>query len=192
MRIRVSLLIAILLASGLTVLAAAQTSGIDTAQSKATIRVFKSGLFSAFAHNHIVVAPVASGKLDRTARTIELTFLSKEMKVTDPGVSEKDRTAIDRDMKSDKVLDVERYPEIKFTSRSVEPTDANRFLVRGDLTLRGVTKPVELPVAFSGQRYTGEIEIKQTEFGITPIKIAGGTVKVKDVIEISLEIVPGP
>jgi hypothetical protein len=149
-------------------------------------------LFSAFAHDHTIAAPIASGKLDRTAKTIELLFHPKDMKVLDPGVSDKDRVEIDRDMKSDKVLDAERYPEIRFASRNVDSSDATHFVVRGDLTLHGVTKPVELPVVLSGQRYTSEIKLKQTDFGITPIKVAGGTVKVKDVIEIGFEIVPVP
>jgi polyisoprenoid-binding protein YceI len=168
----------------------AQVASIDTNASKVTIRVNKSGLFSAFAHNHVISAPIASGKIDRNGKTVELVFHPKDMKVLDPEASEKDRIQIDRDMKSEKVLDVERYPEIRFVSRNVTSTDATHFLVHGDLTLHAVTKPVELPVTLTGQRYTSEIKLKQTEFGITPIKVAGGTVKVKDEIEIAFEIVP--
>ena len=62
--------------------------------------------------------------------------------------------------------------------------------MRGDLTLHGVTQPVELPITLANGRYTGSVKLKQTDFGIAPVSIAGGTVKVKDVIEIVFEIVP--
>ncbi len=167
----------------------ARAADIDTASSKITVRVEKSGLFSAFAHNHTIAAPLASGHLDVQKRTVELRFHSQEMKVLDPGVSESEIADIDRTMKSDKVLDVGHFPEIVFSSTSVETSDPRRYLVRGNLTLHGVTRPVEFPVSFSEGHYAGKVTLKQTDFGITPVKIAGGAVRVKDVIEIVFEIV---
>lgn len=172
-------------------LAAAQSAPIDAARSKLTIHVEKSGLFSAFAHNHTVEAPISSGQLDPEKRSAMLSFNAKEMKVLDEGVKDSERAEIDQTMKSDKVLDVARFPEIRFVSTNITAQDGNRYQVRGDLTLHGVTKPVELPITLANGRYTGSIKMKQTDFGIAPVSIAGGTVKVKDVIEIVFEIVPG-
>lgn len=171
-------------------LAAAQTGGIDTARSNLTIRVEKTGLFSAFAHNHTIQASIASGQLDVEKRSVALTFNAREMKVLDPGVKASEIADIDQTMKSDKVLDVQRYPDIRFVSTSVTAQEGGHYQVRGDLTLHGVTKPVELPVVLAHDRYTGSVKLKQTDFGIAPVSIAGGTVKVKDVIEIVFEIVP--
>lgn len=171
--------------------AAAQTVPIDTGRSSASVHVQKSGLFSAFAHNHVIQAPITSGQLDAERRIAELTFSTKEMKVLDEGIKDSERAEIDQTMKSDKVLDAQRYPEVKFVSRAITPQDGGRYQVRGDLTLHGVTKPVELAMTLSHDRYTGSINLKQTDFGITPVSIAGGTVKVKDVVEIKFEIVPG-
>jgi polyisoprenoid-binding protein YceI len=169
------------------------------------VNVQKTGLFSAFAHDHTIAAPLASGHLDVQKRTVELKFRSQDMKVLDPGIKDSERDDIDRTMKSYKVLDAGRFPEIVFVSTSVETPAvgakasgtsaagadaAKRYLVHGKLTLHGVTRPVELPVSFSEGHYTGKVTLKQTEFGITPVKIAGGTVKVKDAIEIVFEIVP--
>ncbi len=115
--------------------------------------------------------------------------------VLDLGVKESERTDIQQTMQSDKVLDTARFPEISFVSTSVEnpaggSSAPKRYLVRGNLTLHGVTRPIELPVSFSEGHYTGKVTLKQTDFGITPVKIAGGAVKVKDQIEVVLEIVP--
>ena len=92
-----------------------------------------------------------------------------------------------------KVLDPARFPEISFVSTSVEPAGGSsapkRYLVRGNLTLHGVTRPIELPVSFSEGHYTGKVTLRQTAFSMTPVKIAGGAVKVKDDIEVVFEIV---
>ncbi len=170
---------------------AAQAVDIDSGRSSIKVKVEKTGLFSAFAHNHTIEAPLASGQLDAEKRTATLAFNAKEMKVLDEGVKDSERTDIDQTMKSDKVLDVQRFPEIRFVSTTISPQDGGRCQVRGDLTLHGSTRPVEFPMTFSKERYTGSVKLKQTDFGIAPVSIAGGTVKVKDVIEIIFEIVPG-
>src|SRR5216683_317732 len=175
-------------------LAPARAADLDLAASKITVHVEKSGLFSAFAHNHTIAAPLASGNLDVEKRTIELKFRSQEMKVLDPGTSDSERANIEHTMKSDQVLDPARFPEITFVSTSVETPAAEsnapaHYLVHGNLTLHGVTRPVELSVSFSEGRYTGKVTLKQTDFSITPVRIAGGAVRVKDPIEIVFEIV---
>ena len=55
------------------------------------------------------------------------------------------------------------------------------------LTLHGVTKPVSVDVT-QNDAYLGTVRIKQTEFGIQPIKIGGGVVRVKDELEISFRV----
>ena len=56
------------------------------------------------------------------------------------------------------------------------------------LTLHGVTKPVSVDVTRQIDAYVGTVRIKQTEFGIQPIKIGGGVVRVKDELEISFRV----
>ncbi|HZU29593.1 MAG TPA: hypothetical protein VFB79_00665, partial [Candidatus Angelobacter sp.] len=66
--------------------------------STITIHVAKSGLFSGFAHNHVVVAPIAHVNVDKTHLSAAITVLVKDMKVTDPEVSDKDRAEIQSTM----------------------------------------------------------------------------------------------
>ena len=171
--------------------AGAQAADIDRAHSSITVKVEKSGLFSAFAHNHTIQAPLATGHLDTQKRIVSLTLNTKDMKVVDEGVKESERAEIEQTMKSEKVLDVQKFPEIRFASTSITPQDGGRYQVKGDLTLHGATHAIEFPIAESNGRYTGSVKLKQTEFGIAPVSIAGGAVKVKDVIEIVFEIVAG-
>jgi polyisoprenoid-binding protein YceI len=56
------------------------------------------------------------------------------------------------------------------------------------LTLHGVSKPVSVEVRHEGEAYTGSTRLKQTDFGIQPVSVAGGAVKVKDEVEISFKI----
>jgi hypothetical protein len=60
--------------------------------------------------------------------------------------------------------------------------------VSGDLTLHGVTKPVSVDVTRQNDAYVGTVRIKQTAFGIQPIKIGSGVVRVKDELEISFRV----
>jgi polyisoprenoid-binding protein YceI len=61
--------------------------------------------------------------------------------------------------------------------------------VSGSLTIHGVTRVVTFPVVLSDGRYRGETRLRQTDFGIKPIRIAGGTVSVKDELKIEFDIV---
>ena len=172
-------------------LTTAHAADLDLAASKITVHVAKSGMFAAFAHNHVIAAPLASGQIDVQKRTIELTFRAQDMKVLDPDASASERATVEGNMKGDEVLDAARFPEIKFVSASVVALAGealSRYQVDGNLTLHGVTRPVGMTVSFSGGHYTGKVSLKQTDFGITPIKIGGGAVRVKDPVEIVFEI----
>ena len=57
---------------------------------------------------------------------------------------------LDKMVKSASMLDVERYPEIRFVSTRFERTGESRGTLTGDLTIRGVTQPVTLDVTFNG------------------------------------------
>lgn len=62
----------------------------------------------------------------------------------------------DRDahLKSADFLDVERYAEITFRGRSVRVSGPNEWVATGDLTIRGITRPVDLRVRYLGQWQT--------------------------------------
>jgi polyisoprenoid-binding protein YceI len=94
-------------------------------------------------------------------------------------------------MLSDKVLDAERFPEITFTSQRITPGANGRYMVEGQLNLHGVSRELTVPVSAISGRYVGTVTLKQTEFGITPVKVFWGTVKAKDQVQITFEVVPG-
>jgi len=171
----------------------AQSQAIDVNRSSLKIRVFKSGVFSAFAHDHEIQAPIDEGRIDSSATpSVQLRVDSRKMSVLDPGVSADDRAQIQHTMQSAAVLDVEKFPEISYQSTTVTSSGDGHghWQVHGILTLLGRKQPVVVEVSLQGGHYRGSASFKQSEFRITPIRIAGGTVKVKDEVKIEFDIVP--
>jgi polyisoprenoid-binding protein YceI len=56
----------------------------------------------------------------------------------------------DAHLRNSDFFEVEKYPELKFKSTKVERTDSDIFALHGELSLKGVTKPVKLNVEFNG------------------------------------------
>ena len=162
---------------------------IDTQKSVMTVRVFKSGLFSAFGHEHEISAPIERGTITESRPSVELAVDARHMRVMDKDVSEKDRAEVQETMLGPKVLDTGQFPEIRFRSTAVEPAGKGRWVVRGDLSLHGQTRPVRLEVQGENGHYRGTAELKQRDFGIEPISVGGGAVKVKDGLRVEFEIV---
>ncbi|HYU77804.1 MAG TPA: YceI family protein [Vicinamibacterales bacterium] len=168
----------------------AQRRAVDTQRSTITVRAFKSGLFRAFADNHVIQAPLAEGSVDDSAMPhVELVVDTSRMRVLDPGLSPKDRDDVQARMLGPEVLDTNRFAQIRFRSTTVQQLEADHWVVRGDLELHGQTHGVAVKVARENGRYKGSTTLRQTAFGITPISIAGGTVKVKDDVTIEFDIV---
>ena len=162
---------------------------IDLADSTITVYVNKSGFLSAFGHNHEIHAPIESGEVKESdPASVELRVDARKLKVLDPEVSEGTRAQIQDKMNGIQVLDVARFPEIRFQSTSVEAKTPGHWIAHGKLTLHGKERPIAVEVILEGEGYRGSASLKQTDFGITPVTVAGGTVKVKDELKIEFEI----
>jgi Uncharacterized conserved protein len=174
-------------------LLAAPNKMIDGKRSELVIHVGKAGLFSAAGHEHWVDAPIAHGHLQEGDNAqVELAVNAGELKVRrDENTSDKDLAKI-QDTMQDSVLESGKYPEIRFRSTVVTPAGSDAWKVTGTLTLHGVSKTIAVDVRRDGETYTGKVRIKQTDFGIHPVSIAGGIVKVKDDLDISFRIRAAP
>ena len=172
---------------------------IDASESRFTVRAFAGGLLSAFGHDHTIAIRDFSGDAvitpsSFTPASLRLTIKADSLAVTDK-VSDKDRDEIQTTMKNS-VLETGKYPDIVFnsTEASGERIGEGGYRVRisGDLTLHGVTRQIAInaTVDFSAGalRAKGEFPVKQTDYKITPVSAAGGTVKVKDELKLSFDI----
>src|SRR5882757_2536395 len=162
---------------------------VDTQKSTLTIRVYKSGFFSAFAHDHEISAPIDSGSFSEENPSVEISIDASKLKVLDKESSADERDKIQKRMLSSEVLDSDQFKEIRFHSTQVERAGEGVWQVTGDLTLHGQTHPVAFRVQKVNGHYQGVAELKQSAFGMTPISIAGGSVKVKDQVRIEFDVV---
>lgn len=169
--------------------ASAAPRQIDTERSVLTVRVYKTGLFAAFAHNHEVRAPIQKGSFDEQQHTVEFQVDARTLRVIDPGVSASERGQVQANMLGPKVLDSQKFSEIKFHSADVQSLGEGKWTVHGELMLHGQTRPVKVEVEGQNGHYRGSAQLRQTDFGITPISIGGGSVKVKDEIRVEFDIV---
>lgn len=105
----------------------------------------------------------------------------------------------DDHMRSPDFLDVETYPSITFRSTGLEPTGGNTFRLTGDLTIRGVTRPVVLECEFFGVSkdpwgndralFTARTELTRDEFGMTWNQaLEAGGVLVSRKLQVELEV----
>ncbi len=170
---------------------------IDQTASRIVITVGRAGLFGFAGHTHEVIAPAVRGQLrldqqDATASSVWLEFDASALEVSGRGEPAEDVPEVQRVMLSEQVLDVERFPTIRYESRAVAVTEMAEdrlvLTVAGDLTLHGVAQPVTTAVSVSitADQVTvqGTVEIKQSEFGIEPPRAAAGLVRVKDELHV--------
>lgn len=164
---------------------------IDTDHSTLKIHVGKAGLFSAAGHDHWVTAPFAGGSFNDSDLP-QVTFTVDARKLTlveDSKLRAAQQAEIQLTMQA-KVLQSESYPLISFHSTKIEKTGVNDWLVTGELMLHGQSRPIRAEVHYAEGAYTGRSTIKQTDFGIKPVTVGGGTVKVKNELEIQFVVVP--
>ncbi|MFL6287869.1 MAG: YceI family protein [Actinomycetes bacterium] len=105
----------------------------------------------------------------------------------------------DNHLRSGDFLDIETYPELTFRSTGVRYEGGDDFVMTGDLTIRGTTRPVELKVdleglasdPFGNERigFSGETTISRKDFGLTwNVALEAGGVLVSDKVKITLDV----
>jgi polyisoprenoid-binding protein YceI len=187
--------LAVLLALAAPALAAAEvgTWSIDPNHTNST-----------FAVRHLVISTVR-GEFGKTSGTVsiddkDVTKSSVEATIDTATVNTRveDR---DKDLKSPNFFDVEKFPTITFKSTKVQRAGEGQLKVTGDLTIKGVTKPVVLEVAgptkpikdpWGNERrgFSAITKINRQDFGLTYSKVieAGPVVGDKVTIQIDGEL----
>jgi len=154
-----------------------------------------------FSARHLMVSKVR-GKLTDVSGTIHIADdpLGSSVEVEiDPASVETGDEKRDAHLRSPDFFDVERSPKITFRSTRVEGSSPEHFLVTGDLTVHGVTRPVTLDVEYNGvaqdpwggQRagFSATTELDREDFGLTwNAALEGGGVLVGKKIRLEFEI----
>ena len=173
---------------------------VDAAASTFTVQAFAEGLFSAFGHDPVFGIKDLQGEAEFVPGTFEnatlkLVINANSLNVVND-IKEQDRQDIERTMR-DEVLETANYPEIVFQSNNISLSrsgpDRYRARVIGDLTLHGVTQKNiwlngEVSVTADGLRAKGDFTLKQSDYKIKLVSVAGGTLKIKNEVKGAFDI----
>ncbi|MBV8114773.1 MAG: YceI family protein [Silvibacterium sp.] len=173
---------------------------IDGRASRFTVRAFASGLLSAMGHNPTIAIRDFTGGMDfdpdkLDASAFQLAIKASSLSVQDD-ISAQDRREMERLM-NEEVLESTKFTEIRYEAAAISISSISDMLytanLDGQLTLHGVTRPqpIVARVALFGSmlRASGEFALKQTDYGIKLVSVAGGALKLKDELKFSFEIV---
>ena len=103
----------------------------------------------------------------------------------------------DNDIRSGHYLEVDSFPEMSFVSRQVEKVDSTHLRIHGELTLRGVTRPVildtEILGTLNGSRgkrvaFTATTTIRRQDYGVSFSSMMEGAQVVGDDVRITIDI----
>ena len=105
----------------------------------------------------------------------------------------------DDHLRSADFFDVANFPQLVFESRQITPVGADRYRVLGDLTIRGVTREVEVEVEEEGRGvdpwgqtrvgFTGTTKFDRRDFGLTWNQaIEAGGVLVSDEVKVTIDV----
>ncbi len=155
-----------------------------------------------FAVRHLAVSKVR-GRLSKFEGTLELAEDPTRSKATvtidATSVDTREETR-DNHLRTNDFFDVENHPSWTFTSTSIEAESPTEFKVVGDLTIRGVTKPVTLDVTYEGvvqdpwgnQRvgFSASTSINRDEFGVSfgAVADASGSILLAKKVDIQIEL----
>ena len=174
--------------------AATTTWTIDAAHSAAE-----------FSAKHMMITTVRGRIADvQGTLTLDETDLNRSSVEVELGAASIDTRSEQRDghLRSGDFLDVEQFPTITFRSRRIEGAAARegaRFRVAGELTIRGVTREVELDATYEGRgrdpwggervSFSAETKIDRRDFGLTwNAALETGGVLVSNEIRIHIEV----
>ncbi|MBE1486189.1 YceI family protein [Plantactinospora soyae] len=153
-----------------------------------------------FVARHMMVSKVR-GQFREAEATITVTENPLESAVSATiSTGSIDTGATDRDnhLRSGDFLEVEQFPTLEYRSTGVKSHSGNEFVLTGDLTIKGVTRQVDLEVEFEGAGrspfgqdlfgFTATTEIDREEFGLTwNVALETGGVLVSKKIKIEIE-----
>jgi polyisoprenoid-binding protein YceI len=149
------------------------------------------GLLASFGHDLELAVTRFDIRVDPDARRADASFDAASLRVerafksgVEHRLSDADRRAIEDNARRD-VLEVTRYPEIRFRSTRVTDVE-NGFDVVGKLMLHGKERDVTVSLRRDGDRYVASVPLRQEDFAIRPYSTFFGGLKVKSNVVVRL------
>jgi polyisoprenoid-binding protein YceI len=187
------------------------TFRIDSERTHLVVRVYRTGMGSGLAHDHVVEATEVTGRVEYDvaqpeASSIVVEARTASFRVDEPAarrrlgvegdLSDSQRADVNKAMRAPDQLDVAQHPTIRFASTRVAPEGDGKLHVTGQLTLRGVTREVSFPatVALESGTLRGRATLTflQSSFGYRPYRALLGAIQNKDEVTLHVDLVANP
>lgn len=152
-----------------------------------------------FSVRHMMVSKVRGRfeKFDATLTVPEDPTQASVEATIDSGSINTDNTDRDAHIRSADFFDVEKNPQFTFHSKGID-TKGEEFVLKGDLSIKGNTRPIELALEFNGSTvdpygldragFSASTQISRKEFGVDiEMPMDGGGVVVGDKITIEID-----
>jgi hypothetical protein len=176
-----------------------QVLRIDPQQSLIAITVYRGGALARLGHDHVIASRTVAGYVAPQAGRADLHFRLDQLTVDEAGLraeaglktqpSPDDIVGTRRNMLT-KVLDAERFPDVLIHATRATPGAAGLTVA---ITLHGVTRTLALPATLELKRgsltVSGKFSLNQSAFGIVPLSVLGGAMKVEDRIDLRFRLV---
>jgi hypothetical protein len=150
-----------------------------------TVRTGKGGAAAKAGHNLVLEVGRWQGSLTPDAVSLEADARSLSVVSGSGGISplgEEERAGIAQTI-DEEVL---QGGNIHYRSSRVTPREGG-YDVEGELDLLGVSRPFAFALSVDGDHLTGSAQVKQTDWHIKPYSALFGTLKVADVVEITID-----
>jgi polyisoprenoid-binding protein YceI len=174
---------------------------MTTATATRTFQIDKTHSEAAFQVRHLISkvrgrftdfdGAIAFDEAEPQRSTVNFTIQAGSI---DTGVADRDAH-----LRSTDFFAVDQYPTITFRSTAVAPKGNDEFEVTGDLTMRGVTRQVVIPVSYLGAAvdpwgnqkiaFEGEVTLNRKDYGLTwNAALETGGFLVGDDVKVSLSV----
>lgn len=194
---KMKLLFVLLLSTGLF---SAYTDSVSPADEAPTWQIDKNHSSVSFSVRHFFSDVIGTfdefdGTLKFDPEDLEGSSINFSIKVASVNTKNERR---DNHLQSADFFNAEQWPEMKFVSTSFTKAD-DHYLVKGQMTIRDVTKEVEIPVKFLGQMenprtagsyiggFSSEFAINRTDYGVGNGNFAA-TTTIGDEVEVKINL----
>jgi polyisoprenoid-binding protein YceI len=153
------------------------------------VYVYKDGLLSPLGHDLTLRVNQLSVEVALDGAALEARFDPRSLTVVAPGsLSSSDRQTIESRIAAE-VLEAQRHPEIRFSARVRR--DDDRAILDGTLSLHGRSRPLTVAAERAGDAWRARVELRQTDFGVTPITALLGALRVRDQVRVEVTVTEG-
>ena len=186
----------------------AQLYRVSSLDSDLHILVYRSGTLAHLGHNHVVSSKSIEGFAwvhnDLSKSGFDLLLPVNELIVDDPNtrategedfstvIDDQGRAGTKHNMLLQTGLDGDHYPYIRLHSEQISAS-ADQLLFQVTITIKQQTRTLEVPVTITKNSdsfsASGQFSIRQTDFGMTPMSVMAGALRVQDQLTIRFNLV---